>query len=137
MKVLLILTSTHLWCSAGRALMLWSITCFTGCLLLYGIGYLVVPPVQAIVLSHIFSSPAVFIAVLLFYHLYRLPTPFLRTLFSMCTILLTSAGIIALVSVVFRLHYFEVAEALLPFIPGALLFFFIIAYKQLSRSYPV
>lgn len=137
MKVLLILSNTHLWRSVGRALLIWSTTCFFGCFILYGFGFLLFPPVASILLSHAFSSPALLIAIPLLYNLYRLPTPTTRILFSLCTILLTSAVIIGLVSVVFSLQYFEVMEALLPFIPVALLGFFVTAYKQISKSYPV
>lgn len=137
MKVLLFITNTHLWRSVGRALLIWLITGILGCLIFYGVDSRLLPLVKSIILSLVFSSPAVVIAVPLLYHLYRLPSLWLRLLVSLATILIVSACIIAIVSIVFSLYYTEVAEALLPFIPAAFVCFLLVAHKQLTKSYPV
>lgn len=137
MKVLLILTNIHLWRSAGRALIIWCATALVGCLILYRTGSLPFPPPHAIILSLIFSSPALVIAVPVLYYLHTFSSAMLRIVFSTGAILLACGLIVGIVSVVFSLQFGEVLYALLPFVPAAILSFFLISYKQISTSYPV
>ena len=136
-KVLLILTNSHLFRSVNRSLLIWITTTIGGCLLLYGFDFLLSPPVTSIVLSLIFSSPALLIAIPLLYHFHSLNTTIIRIAVAIVTIILTSGIIIGIVAVFFNLRYFEVGEALLPFIPSAVISFFLVARKQITKSYPV
>jgi hypothetical protein len=131
MKVLLILSDRYLHRSISRAVFIWVATCIVGCLVLYALEFLVFPPVESIILSLIFSSPALVIAIPFLYHLSSFPTILSRMVSATGIILLTSGGIIGLVAMFFELRYFEVAEALLPFIPSALVCFSLIARKQI------
>lgn len=131
MKVLLILSHRHLHRAVSRALLIWVATCISGCLTLYAFEFLLFPPVESIALSLIFSSPALLIAVPFLYHLTSLPAVLPRIVSAVAIILFTSGGIIGLVAVFFNLRYGEVAEALMIFIPSALVCFFLIARKQI------
>lgn len=131
MKVLLILSNRHLHRAVSQAMITWIATCIVGCLVLYTFDLPVLMPTESIVLSLIFSSPALLIAIPFLYHLTSLPTVLSRIASAVAIILITSGGIIGLVAVFFDLRYIEVAEALLAFIPSALICFALIARKQL------
>ena len=131
MKVLLILSNRPLHRSVSQAMLIWIATCLGGCLVLYAFEFLLFPPVESVALSLIFSSPVLLIAVPFLYHLTSLPTVLSRVASAVAIILITSGGVIGLVALFFNLRYVEVAEALLTFIPSALVCFFLIARKQL------
>jgi hypothetical protein len=136
-KVLSILLNRHLWISIRQAVLIWSITSITGCTLVYVIET-VNPPWtvwEAYALSLVFSSPATLIATAVIYHLPSLTSRAKRIAFSTASILLTCAGIIGLVAVVFKIEYEFVALTLLPFIPSAILWFFLFTSKQQSAAY--
>lgn len=130
-KVLLILSNRHLHRSVSRAMSIWVATCLSGCLILYAFEFLLFPPVESIILSLLFSSPALLIAIPFLYHLPSLPTILSRIASAAGIILLTSGGVIGFAAIFFHLRYFEVAEVLLPFIPSALVCFVLIARKQI------
>lgn len=131
MKVLLILSNRYLHRAVGRALLIWFITCISGCLFLYFFSFLLLPPVESALLSLAFSSPALFIAIPFLYNLQAITTPFLRIAAGVGLILFTSACIIGFVALFFSLRYTEVAEVLLPFVPAALISFALITGKQI------
>lgn len=134
MKVLLILSNRYLHHAISRAVLIWIATCLGGCLVLYAFEFLLFPPIESIVLSLVFSSPALLIAIPFLYHFSSLPTILSRMASAAGIILITSGGIIGLVAIIFELRYFEVAEALLPFIPSALVCFSFIARKQITST---
>jgi hypothetical protein len=134
MKVLLFLSNRYLHRSVSRAVFIWAATCIAGCLILYAFEFLVFPPAESILLSLVFSSPALLIAIPFLYHLPSLPTVISRIASAAGIILLTSAGVIGFVAMFFNVRYFEVAEALLPFIPTALVCFGLIARKQIASK---
>jgi Na+/melibiose symporter-like transporter len=139
LKVLLILSNRSLWRSVSQALLIWSATSFTGCTLVYAIET-VNPPLdvwEAYILTLIFSSPAVIAAVLVTYYLHRFSSRAKRIAFSIGSILFVSAGIIGVVASIFKIEYSIVADTLLPFIPSALLWFFLFTRKQLLTEYTI
>lgn len=140
MKVLLFLTDFHLFRSVKRAAMVWLLACATGCVTLFLLDYFFLSSAEdllpAIVLSLVFSTPALVVAVLVFYFLHLLPGLFVRILSSTVTMLAISAVIIGIVSVYFHQSYLEVAKTLYPFVLSACVYFFLIARKQLVVSYP-
>lgn len=131
MKVLLILSNRPLHRSMSQAMLIWIATCLGGCLVLHAFEFLLFPPAESVALSLIFSSPALLIAVPFLYHLTSFPTVLSRIASAVAIILFTSGGVIGLVAMFFNLRYAEVAEALLTFIPSALVCFFFIARKQI------
>ena len=137
MKVLLILTNRQLWNSILQALLIWSTTAVAGCTFVYIIE-LINPPFtvwESYALSLVFSSPAILVAATVIYYLPSFSSVPKRITFGVGSILLVSAGIIGLVSIVFKVEYELVAITLLPFIPSAILGFFLFTGKQLSRTY--
>ncbi len=135
MKVLLMMSDRYLYRAVRQALLIWISTCIGGCAVLYSTELLMFPPATSIILSLIFSSPALLVAVPFLYHLSSFPTVLSRIASATGLILFTSAGVIGFVSVFFNLRYAEVAETLLLFIPTAFACFILIAWKQLTKSY--
>src|SRR5688572_29788222 len=86
MKVLLILTNKHLgWC-VSRSLMIWFSTCLIGATAVYAIDYSF-PNVEAILLSLLFSSPALLLAAPTLYFLPSFQAIPLRILLSLIVLL--------------------------------------------------
>lgn len=141
MKVLLFLTNAHLFRSIRRAVIVWILACVTGCVTLFLLDFFFLSGVEdllpAVVLSLIFSTPALVVAVVVFYYLHLLPGLFVRIISSTATMLTISAVIVGIVSVYFNQAYIEVAKTLYPFVLSAFVYFFLIARKQLVVSYPL
>lgn len=133
-KVLLFISNKHLHRTISRALFIWVATCVLGCLSLYVFDFLMFPPAESVMLSLIFSSPSLLLAIPLLYHLSSIQTIPGRIMLGTGLIVLTSGGIIAFVALFFNLRYSEVAEALLPFIPTALICFMSISRKQILST---
>ena len=140
MKVLLIITNTHLYRSLGRALLVWMLACVTGCLALYLLDFFFLSSADellpSILLSLAFSIPALVAAVGVFYFLHLLQGLLRRILFSATTILIISVIVIGIVAMYFNLPFIEVVKVLYPFVLSAFVYFFLIARKQLLVSYP-
>src|SRR5688572_18296933 len=136
MKVLLLLTNRHLgWC-VSRSIMIWFSTCVVGAISVYALDYSF-PNVESILLSLLFSSPALLLAVLSLYMLPYFQAISLRILFSFIAVLAGCVLILGIVSSFFHARYTEVTEILFPFIPSAIASFFIIARKKILRPYPI
>lgn len=134
MKVLLLIINKGLHRAILEALLIWMATCVTGCLVLYGMESLLLPIIKSIMLSLVFSSPALLVAVVLLYRLTLLPLIFHRITISIGVIVLTSLIVSGVVAVFFKLRFFEVTEALVPFIPPALAWFFLISRKKITSK---
>lgn len=134
MKVLLFFSNHYLHRAFGQAMLIWIITCLGGCVVLYWLEGLPLPPILSILLSLLFSSPALLIATSFLYHLTSLSTRLIRVFSAIALILLTSAAITALVTIFFHLRFYDVAETLLIFIPFALVSFFLVARKQVQSK---
>lgn len=133
-KVLLFISNRYLHHTVSRALFIWVATCVLGCLSLYAFDFLMFPPAESVMLSLIFSSPSLLIAIPFLYHLSTIQTIPGRIMLGTGLIVLTSGGIIGFVALFFNLRYSEVAEALLPFIPTALVCFMSISRKQILST---
>lgn len=135
MKVLLILSNRHLFRAVGQAILVWLSANLAGCAILCVLGFFLLQSpgefIQGLVLSLIFSSPAVLIAAWVLYTLPSFNNIFKRTTLSLVSILITSALIIWIVAVVFDLGYIAVAQVLYPFTLSAIACFFFIARKQI------
>ena len=134
MKVLLIIANNHLWQSVRHAFLIWFVTGIIGCTFVYVLES-AIPPWESYVLSLLFSSPAIMLAVLVLYFLPSFLTIRARIGFAMIGILSACLIIIGLVSIVFRIPYSVVTITLLPFIPSATFCFFFIARKQFLYTY--
>lgn len=135
-KVLLILMNKHLgWC-VSRSLMIWFSTCLVGAIAVYAIDYSF-PNVESILLSLLFSSPALLLAVPTLYFLPSFHAIPLRILFSLTVVLAACVLIIGIVSRFFHVQYSDVTEILFPFIPSAMGSFFLIARKKILKPYPI
>jgi hypothetical protein len=140
-KVLLIISNTHLFRSLRRAIVVWLTACVTGCVVLYGLDLFFLSSVDDLVLSValslVFSTPAVAAAAVVFYFLYALPGTIARIASSSVAIVITSSVVVGIVSWYFNLPYVEVSKTLYPFVLSAFVYFFFIARKQILVSYPV
>lgn len=136
MKVLLILSNRYLHRAVWQALMIWITTCLGGCVTLYAFEFLMFPPLKAFVLSLIFSSPALLVAIPFLYHLTAIQDMLTRITSAISIILFTSGAIVGFVAMFFNLRYSDVAKSLLFFIPSALVCFFLIAWKQILKTKP-
>jgi hypothetical protein len=138
MKVLLILSNRYLFRATGKAILVWLSANLMGCAILYGLGFFFLQSpvdfITALILSLIFSSPAVLIAAWVVYVLPSFSNIFKRTLLSLASILATSAFIIWIVAEVFGLEYIEVARVLYPFTLAAIACFFLIVRKQITST---
>lgn len=139
MKVLLMLSNRYLHRSVWRAILVWFTTNLAGCTLLRLLGFFFLQSdvdfVSGLILSLIFSSPALFIAAWVIYKLPEFSTWRKRISVSLLAILLTSASIIAFVAQFFQLPYPEVASVLYPFTLSAIAIFFLINRKQIVTLY--
>lgn len=155
MKVLLILKNHNIWKAIRKGLAVWFLTCFTGvCIVL--IETLLqkhrLPPLAhflsakfiggltiCLLLSLVFTSPALIIATLTLYFIKVFKSSILRLLFSIFSILIACLFVIVLI------HYslgfssseiFEVAKAIFfRFTLPAVILFILISHKQLfSKS---
>ena len=135
LKVLLILSNRHLFQSVGKAIRVWATANLAGCTILYGLGlFFLQSPVDFIaglILSLIFSSPAVVIGTWVLYVLPSINTIFKRTALALISILATSSVIMLIVAVVVHMQYGEVVRILYPFTLAAIVCFFLIARKQI------
>jgi hypothetical protein len=136
LKVLLVFTNRHLVWSVSRSIVIWFSTCLLGAVGVFALEYSF-PTVEAIVLSLIFSSPTLLLAVPSLYYLPYFQTIPARILFSFMAVLAGCSLIIGIVSVFFHLRFEEVIEILFPFIPAAILSFFIVARKRILETYPI
>ncbi len=134
MKVLLILANQYLHQVTGRGIFIWFLASLIGCLILYGLDPFFLQSLDdfftSLALSLIFSSPAVVLAIPVLYYLPNFKSLIGKITISISSILITSVLIIGIVSIVFRINYFDVASVLYPFILAAILSFFFIARKQ-------
>jgi hypothetical protein len=138
MKVLLILCNRHLFRAIGKALLVWLSANVAGCGILYGLKFFFFQSpadfITGMMLSLIFSSPAIIIAAWVLYALPLFSNAIKRTALSLLAILLTSAFIIWIVATVFQLEYIYVTRVLYPFTLSAIACFFLIARKQIIST---
>jgi hypothetical protein len=136
MKVLLILVNKHLgWC-VSRSVLIWFCTSLLGAIAVYAIEYSF-PTAEAILLSLLFSSPALLLAVPTLYFLPSFQAIPLRILFSVIAVLAACILIIGIVSRFFHVRYSDVIEILFPFIPSAIGSYFLIARKKILKPSPI
>lgn len=139
MKVLLIMSNRYLFRAVGKAIMVWLSANLAGCAILWALGFFFLQSpvdfIAGLILSLIFSSPAVVIAAWVVYALPSVNSIFRRTLLSLVSIAATSGIIIGIVAAFFQLNYIEVAVVLYPFTLSAIVCFFLIARKQITSIY--
>lgn len=133
LKVLLILTNAHLWRSVRRSFLIWFFTAVTGCTIVH-IIFSQSLIMEAYGMSLLCSSPAIFIAIPVLYFIPRFQSRFMRIGFALCSILATCAAIIGIIAVLSGGVGF-VFLALSPFVPSAILWFFLIAGAQTLHPY--
>lgn len=141
MKVLLFITSTHLWRSFWRALLIWLLAGTVGGLILKlvnGNSYdsFMEEMITLCVLGLIFSLPALIVAVPVLYFVHRFQTTFERIIFSVSSILFTCALLILAYRMIFGLPVPELIRVVMPFISSALGAYFLIMRKPITKSYP-
>jgi hypothetical protein len=138
MKVLLILSNRYLFRAVGKAILVWLSANTVGCAILYALEFFFFQSPQdfiaGLILSLLFSSPALVIATWVIYALPSLRNILTRTTLSLASILVTSAFIIWIVAAVFELGYIEVTRVLYPFTLSAITCFFLIARKHITST---
>jgi hypothetical protein len=134
LKVLLLFSNKHLGWSISRSLLIWIFTCFTGSAIHCGL-YNAFPLPQAFVLSLLFSSPVLLLAMPTLYALPFLPSISSRLGISSTVILVACSTIIGFVSIFFNLPFEAVAVELFPFLPAAMACYYIITRKQLLKKF--
>lgn len=135
-KVLLILSKQYLFRALRKATLVWLCANLIGCAILYGLDtFFFQSPrdfITGILLSLVFSSPAVVIGTWVLYTLPYVSTVLKRTLLSLSSIAITSAFILWVVALLVQLEYIAVVRILYPFVLAAIVCFFLIARKQIT-----
>jgi hypothetical protein len=139
MKVLLILINKQFGNYLFRSALIWFATGIVGTLIV-GIGFQVfdiISTLWAIGLSLAFSSPAIILALPVFYTLPFIENQFARVAFAVAAVVIVCMIIIGVASTFFTESFSFAALMLYPFIPSALVCFFLISGKQILKPQAV
>ena len=127
-KVLSIYSNKLLWRSVRQSVLIWLCTGITGCTLVHALfGQPLV--IESYGLSLLYSSPAIAIAAPVLYFLPRFQSTPARVGFALFSILATCCLIIG-VFIFLSENSGLVILALSPFVPSAIIWFFLIAGEQ-------
>ena len=131
LKVLLILLNRCLWKSVMQSVLIWLLTCITGCTIWFAL-FSEPPKIQAYFLSLAYSSPAIVIAVLVLYFLPFIQSIPVRVVLAIISILATCSLIIGFMG--FKSgDYGLIVLILSPFIFSSIIWFFLIAGVQFTE----
>jgi hypothetical protein len=138
MKVLLILANQTLWQRVRQSLLIWVATSFLGSVFLWATGFIGLKLFEIVMLSLVFSGPAVVCLIPTLYFISSISDRGKRIITSLISVLVLCVLVIAIFLHIIR-HY-PITEGgllylLLPYVFTAPACFFLIAHKMiLTRS---
>lgn len=119
-----------------RAFVIWFTTAIIGTLsvsIVYSL-HLLLHPVAILLLSLCFSSPAIILALPVLYSMTIIRSTLLKAGIAISSILAVSGVVIGIVSIYFNESYLTAGEMMFPFIPSAIVCFFLFGWKQIKLS---
>ena len=133
LKVLLIIANQHLWRSFLRSVLIWFFTGIIGCTIVH-IIFMQPLTFWPYGMSLLCSSPAIICSTLVLYFVQHFKSTPIRVGYALCSILATCSIIIG-VTAFFSGEAGLIIFLLSPFIPSAIICFFLIAGTQTLDSY--
>lgn len=134
MKVLLILTNQPLWQRVRQSLLIWIATSFLGSVFLWATGFIGLKLVEIMMLSLVFSGPAVACLIPTLYFISSISDRSKRIITSLISVLALCVLVIAIFLYIIR-HYPITEDGLLhlllPYVLAAPACFFLIAHKMI------